>query len=97
MPLLLSRTTIHAGIAELAQSESAEFSVEDYGAVRRLGGGRKPITESDPTLLDDLESLVDPVTRGDPQSPLRWKTLSTTRVGSTTPSNGTSGESTHGL
>ena len=40
--------------------------------VRRPGAGRKPLTETDPTLVPDLESLVDPMTRGDPESPLRW-------------------------
>ena len=45
--------------------------------VRRPGAGRKPLTETDPTLLSDLESLVDPLTRGDPESPLRWTAKST--------------------
>lgn len=54
----LSRTTIHAGVNELEQSESEVFAVEDYGAVRRKGGGRKPVTESDPTVLEDLERLI---------------------------------------
>jgi hypothetical protein len=45
--------------------------------IRRPGGGRKRVTRTDPTLLRDLESLVDPVTRGDPQSPLRWTCKST--------------------
>jgi hypothetical protein len=40
--------------------------------VRRPGAGRKPLTETDPTLVPDLESLVEPTTRGDPESPLRW-------------------------
>jgi Rhodopirellula transposase DDE domain len=40
--------------------------------VRRPGAGRKPLTEKDPTLLTDLDGLVEPVTRGDPESPLRW-------------------------
>jgi len=40
--------------------------------VRRRGGGRKPLWEKDPCLLTSLEALVDPDTRGDPQSPLRW-------------------------
>jgi Rhodopirellula transposase DDE domain len=40
--------------------------------IRRPGAGRKPLTQTDPTLLSDLDSLVDPVTRGDPESPLRW-------------------------
>jgi hypothetical protein len=48
--------------------------------VRRPGGGRKPLEESDATLLTDLESLVDPVTRGDPESPLRWTTKSTAKL-----------------
>jgi hypothetical protein len=76
----LSRTTIHAGIAELQQSESERLAVECYGVVRRLGGGRKRLSEKDPTLFEDLESLVDPVTRGDPQSPLRWTTKSTPKL-----------------
>jgi hypothetical protein len=40
--------------------------------VRRRGGGRKPLTVKDATLLDDLRSLVEPSTRGDPQAPLLW-------------------------
>jgi hypothetical protein len=40
--------------------------------VRRPGAGRKPLTETDPTLKPDLDSLVEPTTRGDPESPLRW-------------------------
>lgn len=40
--------------------------------VRRPGAGRKPLTEKDPTLVRDLDGLVEPVTRGDPESPLRW-------------------------
>lgn len=44
--------------------------------VRRPGAGRKPAVEKDPTLKRDLEALVDPTTRGDPESPLRWTTKS---------------------
>jgi len=40
--------------------------------VRRPGAGRKPLTQTDPTLVPDLDSLVEPLTRGDPESPLRW-------------------------
>lgn len=76
----LSRTTIHAGITEREQSDSEEFDVAAYGAVRRKGSGRKPIPENHPTLLEDLERLVDPATRGDPESPLRWTTKSTTKL-----------------
>jgi hypothetical protein len=48
--------------------------------VRRPGAGRKPIEESDPTVWADLEALVEPLTRGDPESPLRWTTKSTRKL-----------------
>ena len=65
-----SRTTIHAGMKELEASRSGQ---PVFGkAVRARGGGRKPVTEHHPTLLSDLEHLVAPLTRGDPESPLRW-------------------------
>ncbi|QGU20916.1 hypothetical protein MCHK_10615 [Mesorhizobium huakuii 7653R] len=41
------------------------------GCIRRKGAGRKPLTQTNPTLLSDLERLVDPATRGDPMSPLK--------------------------
>lgn len=66
----LSRTTIHQGIKDL--SESKVTSTQPIGRIRSSGGGRKPITEYDPTILTDLEHLVEPLTRGDPESPLRW-------------------------
>jgi transposase len=64
----LSRTVIPLGIKELrGLVESAA-----PGRIRRPGGGRKPIVATDPRVLTDLEHLVEPVTRGDPESPLRW-------------------------
>jgi len=72
----LSRTTIHAGIAEL---ESATV-VAEPNRIRRSGGGRKKLTDKDPGLLGALNKLVDPVTRGDPESPLRWTSKSTTKL-----------------
>jgi hypothetical protein len=72
----LSRTTIHAGIAEL---ESAAVGHEP-NRIRRSGGGRKKLTDKDPGLLGALNKLVDPVTRGDPESPLRWTSKSTTKL-----------------
>jgi hypothetical protein len=48
--------------------------------IRRPGGGRKPSVEKDPQLLGALEALVDPATRGDPMSPLRWTSKSTGRL-----------------
>jgi hypothetical protein len=59
----------------LAESGTSEKPREQR--VRRPGGGRKAAEDSDPTLWTDLEALVDPVTRGDPESPLRWTTKST--------------------
>src|SRR5918998_3337833 len=65
----LAQNTIRAGIKELIKAEAHPLAP---GRVRRPGAGRKPLTQSDPTLLEDLEALVEPVTRGDPESPLRW-------------------------
>ena len=72
----LSRLTITAGIAEQRRQVTGEAIPSPRG-MRRPGGGRKRVTHTDRTLLRDLESLVDPVTRGDPQSPLRWTCKST--------------------
>lgn len=69
----LSRTTIRAGRDELR----AGVSADDVIAVRRPGGGRQRIEEVTPGIVDALEALVDPVTRGDPESPLRWTSKST--------------------
>jgi len=67
----LSRPTIDAGIREL-RGEQAAVPSRGQGRLRRSGGGRKRRVEHDLTLLADLEALVEPTTRGDPQSPLRW-------------------------
>jgi hypothetical protein len=48
--------------------------------VRRAGAGRKPLVAMDPELVADLESLIDPDTRGDPESPLRWTSKSKTKL-----------------
>ena len=73
----LSRTTITQGMREQQGSTEAEHSPAQ---IRRPGGGRKAVTERDTTLLRDVETLVDPLTRGDPQSPLRWTCKSTRRL-----------------
>jgi hypothetical protein len=52
----------------------------DIHRARRPGGGRKKVTAKDDTLLADLELLVDPATRGDPMSPLRWTCKSTLKL-----------------
>jgi transposase len=65
----ISRRTIHDGLAELDQASADEKAT---GRVRKQGGGRKRTVAKDSGLLRDLEKLVDPLTRGDPESPLRW-------------------------
>jgi DDE family transposase len=78
----LSRTTIGEGMRELR--ERTNLGIEDETCVselpkrvRRPGGGRHPLKEDDATLIRDLEALIEPTTRGDPQSPLRWTCKST--------------------
>jgi len=63
----LARSTIGRGLQELRGGVSLT-----PGRVRRPGGGGKPLTGKDATLLDDLRRLVEPATRGDPESLLRW-------------------------
>src|SRR5436309_3286755 len=68
-----SRKRIGVGLRELRAAAAGSPAPQPAtGRVRRPGGGRKPKTETDTTLLDDLEALVEPLTRGDPMSPLRW-------------------------
>src|SRR5437867_6295254 len=68
----ISRSTIIRGMKEARSRQSAH-----EGRVRRQGAGRKSATVTDPRLRVALESLVDPVSRGDPESPLRWTCKST--------------------
>lgn len=63
----VSRPTIYAGLREL-KNKKQELS----DRIRKSGGGRKKITEKYPNILVDLENLVEPLSRGDPESPLRW-------------------------
>lgn len=72
----LSRDTISAGLTEL-EGGSPSGEDPDSGRIRKEGGGRKKAADVDPTLLSDLEGLLEPVTRGDPVSPLRWTAKST--------------------
>jgi hypothetical protein len=68
----LSRKAVTKG-----QWEIEEGTVPPLGRTRRPGGGRKNILDHDPRLLGALERLIDPETRGDPESPLRWICKST--------------------
>ena len=74
----LSRTTIYQGIDELRGGK--KLSPPPRERVRAAGGGRRPLTQKDPQILASLERLVDPTTRGDPESPLRWTCKSTRQL-----------------
>jgi transposase len=63
-----SRGTIRQGVRELGQPTAGA----EKGRIRRPGGGRKRTVERDPSLRQDLDRLVEPTSRGDPESPLRW-------------------------
>jgi transposase len=71
----ISRPVIREGMKELQAPPKV-----GAGRVRRPGGGRKRIAERDPSVKSDLEKLVEPVTRGDPESPLRWTCKSVRRL-----------------
>jgi hypothetical protein len=74
----LSRTTVTTGLRELTLP-AKKRSIEGK-RIRRPGGGRKSLTQIDPDLLTALESLIEPTTRGDPESPLRWTCKSIRRL-----------------
>src|ERR1700683_5837328 len=63
----MSRPAIALGLTELR-----EPATHPLNRIRRPGGGRKKAVAQDPSLLRDLERLIEPVTRGDPDSPFRW-------------------------
>jgi Rhodopirellula transposase DDE domain len=71
----ISESTVRRGIAEVESGQRAPA-----GRVRRPGAGRKPIVEVDPTLPADLDGLIEPATRGDPESPLRWTSKSIAKL-----------------
>ena len=68
----ISRPTIQAGLKEIESEDKL-----DKKRNRKKGGGRKKITKKYPNILADLENLVEPLSRGDPESPLRWTCKST--------------------
>jgi transposase len=67
----ISESTVRRGLAELAGEQELAA-----GRVRRAGAGRPSVLERNPGLEEDLDRLIDPVTRGDPESPLRWTSKS---------------------
>jgi hypothetical protein len=72
--------TVKRGIQELEAQHRGEVEPLPIDRIRHPGGGRKKLTDKDPALLPDLDKLVDPVTRGDPESPLRWTSKSTEKL-----------------
>ena len=86
----LSRTTVYVGLSEIeaagkakGRSKAAVQPLATAGAhnrVRAPGGGRKRLVDIDASLLADLDALVEPTSRGDPMSALRWTCKSTTRL-----------------
>ncbi len=73
--LEMSTATVSRGMKEVRNPETIASE-----GIRQSGGGRKPATETDPDLLRDLEQLIAPDTRGDPQSPLLWTCKSTRKL-----------------
>ena len=83
----LSTKTIRRGIQELQVPWSREtqetqeiISARTQNKVRQPGGGRKSLSETDKTLIKDLEQLISPATRGAPCSPLLWTSKSTSKL-----------------
>ena len=74
----LAVNTVRRGLAELEQPCGSDFAAR----VRKAGGGRKKLREKDPSLVGDLEALVEPFSRGDPMRPLRWTCKSGRRLAS---------------
>ncbi len=69
----ISKKRVRAGIRDLDEmSHNPPAAPPREQRVRRPGAGRPSLVDTDPTLMEDLDALVDPVTRGDPESPLRW-------------------------
>jgi hypothetical protein len=74
----LARSTIHAGLRDLRASARVRRVAAER--VRGAGGGRRLLTATDPALLAALLALIEPTTRGDPESPLRWTCKSTAQL-----------------
>jgi hypothetical protein len=68
----VSRRAITEGMKELSQQKVLAEPVPSQSRIRRKGAGRKRTVDKDPRIRGDLDRLVDPATRGDPESPLRW-------------------------
>ena len=78
----LAESTIRIGRREIASSPLSPYDKKHEGKrrIRKKGGGRKPLEQKDSDLLVLLDALVEPTSRGDPMSPLRWACKSTRRL-----------------
>ncbi|MBD3887489.1 hypothetical protein IFO70_38715 [Phormidium tenue FACHB-886] len=76
----LSQNTIHAELKEL-RGESTDLPTPER--ICQAGGGRKRVEEREPLILEALDSLVDPTSRGEPQCPLRWTCKSVNQLADT--------------
>ena len=76
----MSHNTIARGGQELRERARKPRLRVANKRIRRIGGGRKSIIDANPSILESLEALVEPLTRGDPESPLRWTCKSTSRL-----------------
>ena len=72
----VSRTTITLGCEELMNP----VGTQNLARIRKEGGGRKSIVEKRPEIEKELELLIEPYTRGDPESPLKWTSKSTRKL-----------------
>lgn len=76
----MNRDTVSAGKKELLEREGNAETSRPANKIRKIGGGRKSIAETDENFSKDLESLIEPLSRGDPESPLRWTCKSVRRL-----------------
>ena len=82
----LSIATIKKGIGELADPMGNEK--DSVGRIRKPGGGRKTIAENQPAVINALENLIEPESRGDPMNSLRWTTKSVRNLAETLQNQG---------
>jgi hypothetical protein len=76
----MSHNTVGRGVRELRERAKRPNATSLSHRVRLPGGGRKPIVKSDPLIVKSLEAMVEPMSRGDPESPLRWTCRSTRQL-----------------
>lgn len=76
----LAHTTIRRGVRDLESVSLGKDKIVGANRIRRTGAGRKSVLDTDPQICEALESLIEPVTRGDPESALKWTCKSTRRL-----------------